>query len=97
MTELVLKRRSTLYFKQQPKWTRWHLFAKNPSPGFEFPSREEIVGLWKRVAHTKENLMFYGNHVHLVLSVRTGVMQKFRQPFLSGMKQLIEEMECEHA
>lgn len=96
MTELVLKRRSTLYFKRQKRWSRWHLIALNHSPHFEFPSREEINGLWKRVSHTKENLMFYGDREHLVFSVRVGVMERFRQSFLDGMKQLIAEMEDTH-
>jgi hypothetical protein len=96
MTELVLKSRSTLYFKHQPKWTRYHLTAKNPSPRFEFPSREEINGLWKRVTDAEENLMFYGNHEHLVLSVPTKLMQKFKQPFLSGLKQLVAAKEDTH-
>ena len=96
MTELVLEHRSSLYFKRQKRWSRWHLMAKNSSPGFTFPPREEINGLWKRVSHTKEDLLFYGNHVHLVLSVRVGVMEKVRQQFLSGMMQLIEESEDAH-
>jgi hypothetical protein len=96
MTELVLKRRSTLYFKRQKRWSCWHLVATNPTLHFEFPSREEINGLWKRVSHTKENLLFYGDREHLVFSVRVGVMEKFRQPFLDGMKQLIAAKEDTH-